>query len=140
MRMQRRAGVQWLALVFAFSALILSSGWHAQAATQARAVYGPFHGTFLADGEGIEESLPTSDAVLAGAAAWTLHAWVRGEHSREFVPLFGFGDVRNGQGRLVALIDARPMICLLRTCESPRRRYASKRKTACASPSRIQAA
>lgn len=75
MRMQRRAGVGWLALVFAFSALILSSGWHAQAATQARVVYGPFHGAFLADGEGIAESLPTSDAVLAGAAALSLRGW-----------------------------------------------------------------
>lgn len=111
MRKQQRARVgSFLLCWLVLASLTLPLGAHAQSSPQSRVAYGPFHGTFLAGGEGLSESIPADAAALVGDnAAWTLQAWIRpGEISNATVPLFGVGDVAQKQGRLVALIDGRP--------------------------------
>lgn len=109
MRMRRRACVELLCFVFALVGITFANASRAQSVAAQRVSYGPFHGAFMAGGEGIQESLPAEDPVLGAAADWTMRAWVRaGTNAAGTVPLFGLGDVPGQRGRLVALIDGRP--------------------------------
>jgi beta-galactosidase/beta-glucuronidase len=85
----------------------------AQPSVQTGVAYGPFHGSFLAGGEGISERIQSGEFLTNVAASWTVSAWIRpAEIANGTVPLFAFGDVDRKQGRVVALIDGKPAIII----------------------------
>jgi hypothetical protein len=89
-----------------YALLALTFGTHAQIpATNDPAQYGPYNGTFLADGLGLKISVANAhDSILRADSPWTMYCWVRSREpvtSRELVA--GVGNTSSEFPRYLAL-------------------------------------
>src|SRR5512133_487820 len=65
--------------------------------------YGPFNGTFLADGEGLTKEIGEKDTVLRADLPWSLYAWVQSsETTKQLTLIGGVGDPNEQYPRYLA--------------------------------------
>ena len=73
-------------------------------ATNNPPVYGPYNGTFLTGGDGLEKKIMENDTVLDADAPWTLFAWVNpSEAPTDLELVAGFGSPEDEYSRYLAL-------------------------------------
>src|SRR6202142_3370270 len=74
------------------------------AATVDPPFYGPFNGSFIADGDGLDKKLADHDSVLRAESPWSLYCWVRlGEAPQSPTPVAGVGDPNEEYPRYLGL-------------------------------------
>src|SRR5207302_10640487 len=72
--------------------------------------YGPYNGSFLRDGSGLEKPLAKDDSVLRADSTWSLYLWLRPAEPVQFRSLIaGFGEPAEEYSRYLA-IDSNHMI------------------------------
>ncbi len=70
--------------------------------------YGPYNGSFLAGGAGLQKSVPEHDTLLQASATWTMSAWVRPSGPPDGPTLIaGLGNPLAEDSRYFALIDGK---------------------------------
>src|SRR5450432_2594519 len=74
------------------------------AATVDPPFYGPFNGSFIPDGDGLEKKLVEYDSVLRADSPWSLYCWIRTDEAPKSATLVaGVGDPREEYPRYLGL-------------------------------------
>ncbi len=101
----------------AFGGIFLSCALHAASAQSsalqvrhdATRVYGPYSGSFLADGRGLAKPIDSLDPVLKADAPWTLSAWFENTSGAvQSTLIAGVGDPADEDSRFLALSAGHP--------------------------------
>ena len=69
---------------------------------------GPYNGSFIASGIGLEKTIPAKEAPLSGTSVWSMYCWVRSEGPFPSKTLLaGFGDPKaiGAAQRYLGVID-----------------------------------
>jgi hypothetical protein len=73
--------------------------------------YGPYAGSFLAGGRGLEKPINSSDPLLEANAAWTLSLWFKADHLQTMTTLLaGFGEPADEDSRYLGLKAGVPVL------------------------------
>ncbi len=92
------------AIVPLFLIATAAIGFSQSPATNDPAVYGPFNGIFLPDGDGLKKRLAKDDSVLRADSPWSLYAWMKPAEAAKSPSLIaGFGDPEDEFSRYLAL-------------------------------------
>ena len=73
-------------------------------------VYGPYAGSFLLGGRGLQKPLNPAETVLDAESPWTLSLWFKAENGPMTTLLAGFGDPAAEDSRYLGLRDGKPVL------------------------------
>jgi Exo-beta-D-glucosaminidase Ig-fold domain/Glycosyl hydrolases family 2/Concanavalin A-like lectin/glucanases superfamily/Glycosyl hydrolases family 2, sugar binding domain/Glycosyl hydrolases family 2, TIM barrel domain len=96
-------------LAFCFSGAVLT---HSQTPTTTDpALYGPFNGLFLPDGDGLKKKLAKDDSILPADSPWSFYGWMNSPEELKAPRLIaGIGDPADEYSRYLAVESGRVML------------------------------